>query len=188
MHRHPRFRPFHFEKWIEDHRDFLKPPVGNKMLHDETSGMIVMVVGGPNTRVDFHDDPVEEWFYQIKGDMLLKIAENGEIYDVPIREGEVFLMPPHALHAPQRPQAGSIGLVVEAPRQVGMMEGFEWYCFNCGKRVHRVVVSLSDPSMIVTVLPKVFQDYHDDMAARQCADCGEIHPGKGQPPDGWVSL
>jgi len=188
MHRHPRFRPFHFEKWIEDHRDFLKPPVGNKMLHDETSGMIVMVVGGPNTRVDFHDDPVEEWFYQIKGDMLLKIAENGEIYDVPIREGEVFLMPPHALHAPQRPQAGSIGLVVEAPRQVGMMEGFEWYCFNCGKRVHRVEVSLSDPSMIVTVLPKVFQDYHDDMAARQCADCGEIHPGKGQPPDGWVSL
>ena len=188
MHRHPRFRPFHFEKWIEDHRDFLKPPVGNKMLHDETSGMIVMVVGGPNTRVDFHDDPVEEWFYQIKGDMLLKIAENGEIYDVPIREGEVFLMPPHALHAPQRPQAGSIGLVVEAPRQVGMMEGFEWYCFNCGKRVHRVEVSLSDPSMIVTVLPKVFQDYHDDMAARQCADCGEIHPGKGQPPDSWVSL
>ncbi len=188
MHRHPRFRPFHFEKWIEDHRDFLKPPVGNKMLHDETSGMIVMVVGGPNTRVDFHDDPVEEWFYQIKGDMLLKIAENGEIYDVPIREGEVFLMPPHALHAPQRPQAGSIGLVVEAPRQVGMMEGFEWYCFNCGKRVHRVEVSLSDPSMIVTVLPKVFQDYHDDMAARQCADCGEIHPGKGQPPDGWVAL
>ena len=143
---HPRFRPFNFEKWVEDHKGLLKPPVGNKILHDETTGMIVMVVGGPNTRVDFHDDPVQEWFYQIKGDMMLKIAEEGEIYDVPIREGEVFLLPPHALHAPQRPQAGSIGLVIEAPRQPDMMEGFEWFCFQCGERVHRVEVSLADPS------------------------------------------
>ena len=185
---HPRFRPFNFEKWVEDHKGLLKPPVGNKILHDETTGMIVMVVGGPNTRVDFHDDPVQEWFYQIKGDMMLKIAEEGEIYDVPIREGEVFLLPPHALHAPQRPQAGSIGLVIEAPRQPDMMEGFEWFCFQCGERVHRVEVSLADPSMIVTALPKVYQDYHDDMEARKCTHCGEIHPGKGKPPEGWVQL
>lgn len=119
---------------------------------------------------------------------MLKIAEKGEIYDVPIREGEVFLLPPHALHAPQRPQAGSIGLVIEAPRQPDMMEGFEWFCFQCGERVHRVEVSLADPSMIVTALPKVYQDYHDDMEARKCAHCGEIHPGKGKPPEGWVQL
>ena len=79
--------------------------------------MTVMIVGGPNQRVDFHDDPVEEFFYQLKGDMLLKIAEDGKIYDVPIREGEVFLLPPHARHSPQRPVPGSVGLVVEGTRR-----------------------------------------------------------------------
>ncbi|MFT5140104.1 MAG: 3-hydroxyanthranilate 3,4-dioxygenase, partial [Rhodothermales bacterium] len=91
MHLHPRFKPFNFTQWVEDNQHHLQPPVSNKLLHEE-SGMIVMVVGGPNTRVDFHDDPVQEWFYQIKGDMVLKIFENGSIYDVPVREGEVFLM------------------------------------------------------------------------------------------------
>jgi len=103
---HPKFKPFNFEKWIEEHKDLLKPPVGNKMLHDETTGMIVMVVGGPNTRVDFHDDPVQEWFYQIKGDMVLKIFEDGIIYDVTIREGEVFLMPACAASPPRRIDRG----------------------------------------------------------------------------------
>lgn len=147
-----------------------------------------MVVGGPNTRVDFHDDPVEEWFYQIKGDMVLKIAENGEIFDVPIREGEVFLMPPRTRHAPQRPQEGSIGIVVEAPRLPGMMEGFEWYCFECKHLVHRVEVSLADPSGIVTALPKVYDAFHSDEEARKCPNCGTLHPGKGKPPEGWVTL
>ena len=82
---HPTFTPFHFEAWIERHRDLLKPPVGNKLVFEE-AGMVVMVVGGPNGRVDFHDDPVQEFFYQLKGDMVLKVAEGGEIYDVPIRE------------------------------------------------------------------------------------------------------
>jgi mannose-6-phosphate isomerase-like protein (cupin superfamily) len=98
-----------FQNWLNENQAILKPPVNNKLLHDD-SGMIVMIVGGPNTRVDFHDDPVEEWFYQIKGDMMLKIAKDGEIYDLPIREGEVFMMPPHTIHAPQRPQEGSIGI------------------------------------------------------------------------------
>ena len=97
-------------------------------------------------------------------------------------------MPAHAIHAPQRPQEGSIGLVIEAPREKGMMEGFEWYCFNCGEKVHRVEVSLEDPSMIVTELPKVYQNYHDDIEARTCKNCGELHPGKGKPPEGWVKL
>lgn len=90
---HPPFKPFSFPGWIEDHRHLLKPPVGNKLVFEE-AGMTVMVVGGPNQRVDFHDDPVEEFFFQIEGDMILKIAEEGRIYDVPIREGEVFLLPP----------------------------------------------------------------------------------------------
>lgn len=127
MKTHPTLGAFNFEHWLNANRNQLQPPVCNKLLHDE-SGMIVMVIGGPNTRVDFHDDPVEEWFHQVKGDMVLKVADSGSIYDVPIREGEVFLLPPHTMHAPQRPQEGSIGIVVESPRMTGMKEGFVWYC------------------------------------------------------------
>lgn len=184
---HPRFKPFNFLKWVEENRDKLKPPVSNKLLHAD-SGMIVMVVGGPNTRVDFHDDPVEEWFYQVKGDMMLKIAENGTIYDVPVREGEVFMMPAHTRHAPQRPQEGSIGIVVESPRMAGMKEGFEWFCFECGTRVHRAEVSLGEPGGIVTALPKIYDAFHSSVEARTCPKCNTVHPGRGKPPEGWVRL
>ena len=100
---------FNIQKWIDANQKYLKPPVGNRHLFDEETNMIIMVVGGPNKRTDFHDDPVDEFFYQLKGDMLLKISENGEFYDVPIREGEVFYLPPHIRHSPQRPIEGSIG-------------------------------------------------------------------------------
>ena len=187
MVQHPRLKAFNFQKWLDENKDRLKPPVNNQLLH-EGSDMIVMVVGGPNTRVDFHDDPVEEWFYQIKGDMMLKIADGGKIHDVPIREGEVFMLPPHTLHAPQRPQAGSVGIVVEAPRIAGMKEGFEWYCFNCEARVHRVEVELADSSGIVTELPKIYEAFYSSEEARTCPKCGTVHPGKGEPPEGWVVL
>ena len=185
---HPGLSAFNFQAWIDEHRHLLKPPVANRLLHDGEGGMIVMVVGGPNTRMDFHDDPVEEWFYQVEGDMVLKIADDGDIYDVPIREGEVFLLPPHVRHAPQRPQEGSIGLVVEAPRVEGMKDAFEWYCFDCKQRVHRAEISLVDPSGIVTELPKIFDAFDADMDARTCPSCDAIHPGKGAPPAGWVEL
>jgi 3-hydroxyanthranilate 3,4-dioxygenase len=187
MNPHPTQRAFNFSAWIEAHRQLLKPPVANRLLHD-SSGLIVMIVGGPNTRVDFHDDPVEEWFYQVEGDRLLKFADNGDIYDVPIRQGEVFLLPPHLRHAPQRPQAGSIGLVVEAPREAGMRDAFEWYCFDCKQCVHRAEVSLVDPQSIVTELPKIFDAFDADSDARTCGHCGTVHPGKGKPPPGWVQL
>lgn len=184
---HPRLAAFNFEGWLEANAERLVPPVNNQLLHED-SGMIVMIVGGPNTRVDFHDDPVEEWFYQVKGDMLLKIADGGEIYDVPIREGEVFMLPAHTVHAPQRPQEGSIGIVVESPRMAGMKEGFEWYCFECSARVHRAEVALTSPSMIVDALPKIYEDFHVDEEARRCPSCSAVHPGKGAPPPGWVEL
>ena len=107
-----RLQAFNFQKWIDENEHLLKPPVGNKKVFED-GDMTVQVVGGPNERTDYHDDPVEEFFYQLKGDMVLKVGDNGNFYDVPIREGEVFLLPPHVRHSPQRPQAGSIGLVVE---------------------------------------------------------------------------
>ena len=135
-------------------------------------------------RVDFHDDPVEEFFYQLKGDMVLKLYEGGEFYDVPIREGEIFLLPAHVRHSPQRPQEGSIGLVIEPKRPEGEHDAIEWYCFNCGDLVHRSELILES---IVRDLPPVYQAFYADEAARTCKSCGEVHPGK-EPPEGWVKL
>ena len=177
----PFTKPFNFQKWVEENRAMLKPPVGNKMLFTD-SGLIAMVVGGPNSRVDFHDDPAEEFFYQIKGDMILKIADRGKIYDLPIREGDVFMLPPHTRHSPQRPVPGSVGLVVEGARRPGDRDGFEWYCFSCATRVHRVEVEVKN---IVTDLPPLYDAFYADIKARTCPNCGVIHPGK-EPPPGWV--
>lgn len=187
MQHHPQYKAFNFESWVAEHQHLLKPPVANRLLHEGT-GMIVMVVGGPNTRTDFHDDPVEEWFFQYRGDMLLKIADRGKIYDVPIREGETFFLPSHLPHAPQRPVPGSVGIVVESPRMFGMREGFQWYCFNCEALVHRVEIQLSSASGIVDQLPVVFAAFHEDTDARTCGQCGAVHPGNSSPPDGWVQL
>lgn len=184
MNPHPKYQPFSLEQWIEKNREHLKPPVANKQLFDEKTGMVIMIVGGPNTRVDFHDDPVEEFFYQLQGDMLLKIAEGGSIHDVPIREGEVFVLPPHARHSPQRPVAGSIGLVVEGTRREGDIDGFEWFCFECGEMIHRVELVIND---IVKDLPPLFEAFYRSARDRTCKNCGAIHPGK-EPPEGWVEL
>ena len=100
--------PFNLDTWLDTNRDQLKPPVGNKLLYEQP-GMIAQMIGGPNTRVDFHDDPVEEYFHQMRGDMILKIADRGKIFNVPIKEGEVFIIPAHCRHSPQRPEPGSMG-------------------------------------------------------------------------------
>ena len=183
MLQHPRHRPFNFQRWIAENQHFLKPPVGNKQLFDTKSDMTVMIVGGPNRRGDFHDDPVEEFFYQLEGDMVLKIAQGGKIYDVNIRQGDVFILPPHVRHSPQRPVAGSVGLVVEGTRTDAMRDGFEWFCFTCGERVHRVEVKVDD---IVKDLPPLFAAFYADEKARTCKKCGTVHPGK-EPPANWLA-
>ena len=174
---------FNFKQWIEDHAEYLKPPVGNQQIWENTD-MMVTIVGGPNRRTDYHDDPVEEFFYQIKGDMILKIFDQNEFYDVPIREGDIFFLPSHVRHSPQRPVPGSIGLVVEPKRPKGEKDGFEWYCFECGSLVHRAEVELQS---IVRDLPPLYQAFYNDEVARACPECAALHPGK-EPPKGWVVL
>ena len=178
-----RLAAFNFQKWIEDNKHLLKPPVGNQQIWKDAD-LMVTVVGGPNKRTDYHDDPVEEFFYQLKGDMVLKIAENGAIFDVPIREGEVFLLPAHVRDSPQRPVPGSVGLVVEGTRRPEDKDGFEWFCFDCGSLVHRVEVTVTD---IVKDLPPLFDAFYENRKQRTCGHCGAIHPGK-QPPDNWAPL
>ena len=178
-----RLTAFNFQQWIDEHRHLLKPPVGNQQIWEDTD-LMVTVVGGPNQRTDFHDDPVEEFFYQLEGDMVLKIVEDGVHYDVPIREGDIFFLPPHVRHSPQRPQEGSIGLVVEPKRPEGAKDAMEWYCFECGALVHRAELTLRS---IVRDLPPVYEAFYGDDDARTCAECGAMHPGK-EPPAGWVQI
>ena len=174
---------FNFQKWIDEHRHLLKPPVGNQQIWEDAD-LMVTVVGGSNKRTDYHDDPVEEFFYQLEGDMLLKLYDGKEFYDVPIRQGEIFLLPAHVRHSPQRPQEGSIGLVIEPKRQTGELDAVEWYCFDCNALVHRAEMQLKS---IVEDLPPVYQQFYASQEDRTCPNCGTVHPGK-ESPEGWVTL
>jgi 3-hydroxyanthranilate 3,4-dioxygenase len=168
--------PLDFGRWLEEHRSLLRPPVGNVQIWQD-SDLIVTVVGGPNRRTDYHDDPLEEFFFQLEGDMVLRLSEDGRPRDLPIRQGSVFLLPPHVRHSPQRP-AGSVGLVIERRRPTGLIDGFEWYCPACHARLHRVEVQLQS---IVDDLPPLFEQFYASAAQRTCGGCGSVHPGAAAP-------
>lgn len=163
--------PFNFKKWVEDNRHLLKPPVGNKKVFED-GDFIIMAVGGPNSRKDYHDDPGEEFFFQIEGDMVLRVMENGKPRDVNIREGEMFLLPAHVCHSPQR-FPDTVGLVVERRRQPGELDGFLWFCDKCHAKLHEVQVELKD---IVKDLPPLFDAFWNNEAARTCKSCGHVMP------------
>jgi 3-hydroxyanthranilate 3,4-dioxygenase len=127
--------PFNLNKWIEENRDLLKPPVGNKNLYKDAGDYIVMIVGGPNARKDYHYNESEELFYQLEGDILVKIQEDGKSVDVPIKEGEMFLLPAKIPHSPIRPE-GSVGLVIELKRNETMTDGLMWFCDHCNNKLH----------------------------------------------------
>jgi 3-hydroxyanthranilate 3,4-dioxygenase len=164
---------FNFSEWIDRHAELLKPPVGNQQVFLAAEDLIVMVVGGPNARSDYHDDPYEEFFYQLRGNMALRILEDGRPRELPVREGEILLLPGHVRHSPQRPEPGSVGLVVEKVRPRGVDDGFEWYCPQCWTRIHRIEVNVQD---IVKDLPPLFDAFY--AGARRCPQCGHVHPGK----------
>ena len=170
-------RAFNLEQWIREHEHLLAPPVGNVQIWQE-SNLMVTVVAGPNERTDYHDDPIEEFFYQLRGDMILRVQERPGVppVDVPIRAGDVFLAPPHLRHSPQRPQPGSLGLVVEFARPEGSTDAFEWYCPQCHQLVHRSEIQVRN---IVEDLPPVFEAFYGDEDARTCRSCGAVHPGRG---------
>src|SRR6516165_535203 len=125
--------PFNLQQWIKDNRHLLKPPVGNKMLFN--GHFMVMVVGGPNQRSDYHVNPGEELFYQVEGDIVLKVIDGNQPRDVPIRQGEIFLLPSRMPHSPQRP-AGTVGLVIEQPKCSTEDHHLRWYCRRCNGMVY----------------------------------------------------
>jgi 3-hydroxyanthranilate 3,4-dioxygenase len=161
--------PFNLQRWIDQNRELLKPPVGNKLLYQD-SGLIVMAVGGPNARKDFHHDPGEEFFHQIVGDMVLRTVQNGRVTDVTIHAGEVFLLPAEVPHSPQRP-AGSVGIVVERRRSPDELDGFSWYCENCGHQLYLERVAVRN---IETQLPDIFARFYSSIQHRTCSRCGTV--------------
>mgnify|MGYP004477425711 FL=1 len=168
--------PISFPGWIDANQHLLKPPVGNKQMFPTGDDFIVMVVGGPNSRTDFHVDPYEEFFYQVKGNMHVTVMTPDGPRDVHVREGQMWVLPGNTPHSPQRPEAGSIGLVIERVREEGTLEKFQWYCPDCNALVHEVELQVRD---IVADLPPVFGAFYADEKARTCPDCGALHPGKG---------
>jgi len=161
--------PINFKHWIDEHRHLLKPPVGNKMVYED-SDFIIMVVGGPNARKDYHFDEGEEFFYQIEGDITLKVVDDGKPRDVAIRAGEIFLLPPRIPHSPQRP-ANTVGLVVERKRTEDELDGFQWYCEKCGNKLYEEYLKITN---LVTQLPPIFERFYGDKARRTCKKCGTV--------------
>ncbi len=162
--------PFSFKNWIDENRHLLKPPVGNLTVYKENDDFIVMVVGGPNSRKDYHYNETEEFFYQLEGDIVLKIIDDGKPVDVPIKEGEIFLLPPKVPHSPQR-SAGSIGLVMELHRKHNEKDGFMWFCENCNNKLYEEYLDLTD---IVAQLPPIMDAFYSSLEKRTCDNCKTV--------------
>jgi 3-hydroxyanthranilate 3,4-dioxygenase len=146
-------RPFNFKGWIEENRHLLKPPVGNKQIYVGNKDFIVM-----------------EFFYQIEGNILLKIIEEGKIVDIPINEGDIFLLPPRTPHSPQR-GPNTIGLVIERYRSEEELDGFSWYCESCNHKLFEAYVMVKD---IVKQLPLVMNTFYNSPELCTCSNCGSV--------------
>ena len=166
--------PINFKNWINENRHLLKPPVGNQVIYKDTE-FIIMVVGGPNKLKDYHVNTGEEFFYQVEGDMILRVIENNSPKDIHIKEGDIFLLPSLVPHSPQRFK-DTVGLVIERQRKLGELDGFRWYCDSCEILLYEKFIQLND---IVTQLSPLFENYWSEESNRTCRNCGEIQ----QPPE-----
>ncbi len=161
--------PFNLKQWIDENRHLLKPPVGNQQVYIGNKDYIVMVVGGPNARKDYHYNEGEEFFYQIEGDIVLKlIDEKGEAVEVPVKEGEIFLLPPKVPHSPQR-GPNTVGLVIERYRREGELDGFLWFCEKCNNKLFEDYFVLTD---IVKQFPPLMRKFYDSEDLCTCKKCG----------------
>jgi len=164
--------PFNLKKWIDEHRDLLKPPIGNQCIYKDAENFIVMVVGGPNARKDYHYNESEELYYQVEGNIVLKIIDEGVPKSIPINEGDMFLLPPQTPHSPQR-GANTVGLVIEKVREDEEEEkdAFMWFCENCGNKLYEDSVFVKD---IVKQLPPIMEKFWENIDLRTCKKCGTV--------------
>ncbi len=165
----PMFKAFNFKAWIEENRHLLKPPVGNKCVFQDHE-FIVMAVGGPNARKDYHYDEGEEFFYQLEGDMLLHLMMGGKPSTVSIKEGDVFLLPPKVLHNPQRFK-NTVGLVIERKRRAGEKDGLLWVCEKCSNPLYEEYFMLTN---VETQFQTIFQKFYSSLELRTCKKCNAV--------------
>lgn len=170
-----KFNVLKLQQWIEENRHLLKPPVGNKQVWMETKDFIVMVVGGPNQRTDYHYNETEEFFYQLEGNMVLKTMQDGKPVDVPIHAGEIYLLPGRVPHSPRR-EAGSVGIVIERVRSAEMRDGLLWFCPACGEKLYEEYFDMKD---IANQMQPIFAKFYGDEGLRTCKSCGEVHAVPG---------
>ncbi len=161
-------RPFNLRQWIDDNRHLLKPPVGNQQVYKAADDFIVMVVGGPNSRKDFHYNETEELFYQLEGDVVVRIIEDGKIVPIEIKEGDMFLLPAKVPHSPQR-GPNTVGLVIERVRSSDMLDSFAWYCEQCSNKLYEKFLPVAD---IVKELPPVMNAFYENEDLCTCKQCG----------------
>ncbi len=166
----PLSAPLNLHRWVDEHRHLLQPPVGNVAMWD--SNFLVMVVGGPNRRSDYHVNPGEELFFQVEGDVVLKIIDDGQPRDLPIRQGEIFLLPSRVPHSPQRP-ANTVGLVVEQPKAFAEDHYLRWYCPSCRAIVHETAFR---PVDLGKQIKAMLHEFNESEALRTCQACGAVHP------------
>lgn len=164
-------KPFNLNKWISENRHLLKPPVGNKNIYSQSDDFIVMIVGGPNARKDFHYNETEELFYQLEGTIKLVVQDDGKRTEIEMNAGDMYLHPAKTPHSPVRSE-GSIGLVVERIRAgKGFTDGLLWYCENCNNKLHEVYFELNDIEN--DFLPH-FSHFYRSISLRTCSNCGKI--------------
>ncbi|NQX91783.1 MAG: 3-hydroxyanthranilate 3,4-dioxygenase [Flavobacteriales bacterium] len=169
----PIAKPFNLTQWIEDNRELLKPPVGNKNLYVDSGDYIVMIVAGPNARKDYHYNETEELFYQLEGEITVRIQEEGEAVDMKLGAGDMYLHPAKIPHSPIRSE-GSIGLVIERKRtDENAKDGLLWFCDNCNNKLHETYFKLDNIEK--DFLPR-FKEFYGSETLRTCQKCGTVMP------------
>lgn len=161
--------PFNLYTWINDNRHLLKPPVGNKQLYEDAE-FIVMIVGGPNSRKDYHYNEGEEFFFQLEGDAKVTIQKDNKAQEVIIKEGEIFLLPPRIPHSPSRGK-NTVGLVIERKRKDHEKDGLLWFCENCNEKLFEEYFTLNN---IENGFKKTFDHFYGSLELRTCKKCGTV--------------
>ncbi|PRP80541.1 hypothetical protein PROFUN_11854 [Planoprotostelium fungivorum] len=171
----PALPPINFSKWIEENKHKLQPPVGAFPLYQDST-FVVMAVGGPNRRTDYHINQTDEFFYQYKGDMILKVCEDGVFRDIPIKEGELFVLPANTPHSPQRFE-NTVGLVIESKRAPDAIDQLQWYCDKCKNVIVNKQFHVEGLDLGAKLKPLI-EEYYASDEQRTCKECGNLH----QPP------
>jgi 3-hydroxyanthranilate 3,4-dioxygenase len=162
--------PFNLQKWVDEHRHLLKPPVGNQQIFTDNADFIVMVVGGPNARKDYHIDAGEELFYQLEGTIKVGLIIDGKPVENRLGPGDMMLVPPNMPHKPMR-GPGTIGLVIERYRNAEELDAFVWHCENCFTLLYRAEIKVND---IVADLPVIMNTFFTDEKLHTCQNCGTV--------------